>query len=97
MSCTYLIAHVDVTDPVQYEQYKQLSSAAMQAHGAQVCIRGGAVDVLEGDWHPSRLVMLKFPNETAARTFYNSKEYTMARAARSNAATMRMIVVQGID
>ncbi len=69
MPSAYVIAHVDVTNPEQYEQYKVLSSAAMKAHGAEVCVRGGAVEVLEGDWAPERLVMLKFPSVAAARTF----------------------------
>lgn len=95
MSCAYIIANVDVTDPAQYEEYKRLSTIAMQAHGAQVCIRGGKVEVLEGDWVPQRLVMLKFPSVEQARTFYNSVEYDAARKARQGAAVMRMIVVEG--
>lgn len=95
MSCAYIIANVDVTDPAQYEEYKRLSTIAMQAHGAQICIRGGKVEVLEGDWAPQRLVMLKFPSVEQARTFYNSVEYDAARKARQGAAVMRMIVVEG--
>ena len=92
----YIIAHVDVTDPQQYEQYKVLSSQAITAHGAEVCVRGGAVEVLEGDWSPARIVLLKFPDMAAARSFYDSAEYLLARQARAGAATMRMIAVQGI-
>jgi uncharacterized protein (DUF1330 family) len=45
----------------------------MKAHGAEVCIRGGKVEVLEGDWNPARFVpMLKFPSVEQARAFYNS-------------------------
>jgi uncharacterized protein (DUF1330 family) len=57
----YIIANVKVTNPTQYEEYKKFSTLAMQAHGAQVCVRGGASEVLEGDWTPDRLVILKFP------------------------------------
>jgi uncharacterized protein (DUF1330 family) len=96
MSSAYIIANVDVTDPVQYEEYKRLSSIAMQTHGAEVCIRGGKVEVLEGDWAPQRFVMLKFPSAQQARTFYNSAEYAAARKARAGAAVMRMIVVEGV-
>jgi hypothetical protein len=39
MSSAYIIANVTVTDPQQYEQYKKWSSAAIQAHGAEVCVR----------------------------------------------------------
>jgi uncharacterized protein (DUF1330 family) len=96
VSSAYIIANVRVTNPTQYEEYKKLSSAAMLAHGAQVCVRGGASEVLEGDWQPDRLVVLKFPSIEKARAFYASSEYAKARAAREGAAVMRMVVVEGI-
>jgi uncharacterized protein (DUF1330 family) len=96
MSNAYIIAHVQVTDPAQYEDYKRLSSIAMQAHGATVRVRGGKVEVLEGDWSPERVVILEFPSVDQARAFYASAEYTSARAAREGAAVMRMIVVEGL-
>ncbi|MGH8821967.1 MAG: DUF1330 domain-containing protein [Rhodoferax sp.] len=96
MSSAYIIANVTVTNTAQYEEYKKWSSAAMQVHGAQVCTRGGKVDVLEGDWHPDRVVILKFPGLDAAHTFYNSPEYGKARAVRQGAAVMRMVVVEGV-
>jgi uncharacterized protein (DUF1330 family) len=92
----YVLANVDVTDPVQYEQYKKLSTIAMQAHGAEVCIRGGKVEVLEGDWSPTRVVLLKFPTPEAARAFYDSAEYQAAKAARQGAAVMRMVLIEGV-
>ena len=95
MPSAYIIANVTVTNPEQYEEYKKLSSIAMKAHGAEVCIRGGKVEVLEGDWTPSRMVMLKFPSMEQARAFNDSVEYSAARRAREGAAAMRMIVVEG--
>jgi len=92
----YLIANVRVTDAVQYEQYKKLSTLAMQAHGAEVCVRGGTATVLEGDWSPDRIVILKFPSVDKARAFYESAEYVRARKAREGAAIMRMVVVEGL-
>ena len=91
----YIIANVRVTDAVQYEQYKKLSTLAMQAHGAEVCVRGGAMQVLEGDWQPDRMVVLKSPSVAKARAFYDSPEYAKAREARNGAAIMRMILVEG--
>jgi uncharacterized protein (DUF1330 family) len=96
MPSAYIIANVTVTNPQQYEEYKKWSSAAMQAHGAEVCVRGGKVEVLEGDWSPERLVVLKFPSVEAARRFNASPEYGRARAARQGAAVMRMVVVEGV-
>jgi len=96
MSSAYIIANVTVTNPQQYEEYKKWSSAAMQSHGVDVCARGGRVEVLEGDWSPDRLVILKFPSVEAARRFNESPEYGRARASRQGAAIMRMVLVEGV-
>lgn len=92
----YIIANVTVTNATQYDEYRRWSTAAMQAYQAEVCVRGGKVEVLEGDWAPERLVILKFASVAAARSFYDSPEYGKARAAREGAAIMRMIVVEGV-
>ena len=81
----YIIAHVQVTNPVQYEEYKKWSTAAMKTAGAEVCVRGGQVQVLEGDWAPERIVILKFPSFDAAKAFYELPEYLKAREAREGA------------
>ena len=96
MTSAYIIANVEVTNPTQYEDYKKWSSAAMQAHGAEVCVRGGKIEVLEGDWEPQRIVVLKFASVEAAKAFNDSPEYGKARASRQGAAVMRMIVVDGL-
>ncbi len=96
MPSAYILANVRVTDPQQYEQYKKLSTLAMQAHGAEVCVRGGAVQVLEGDWQPDRVVLLKFPSMEQARAFYASPEYRAAIHARQGAAVMRMVAIEGV-
>jgi uncharacterized protein (DUF1330 family) len=96
MPSAYVLANVTVTNAEQYEQYKKLSTIAMQVHGAEVCIRGGQVEVLEGDWSPSRVVLLKFPSMEKARAFYDSPEYQAAKDARQGAAVMRMVAIEGV-
>ena len=46
MPSTYILANVKVTNPTQYEEYRKWSTAAMQACGAEVCVRGGAFDFI---------------------------------------------------
>ncbi len=96
MSSAYVIASVTVTNPAQYDEYRKLSTEAMRVHGAEVCVRGGKVEVLEGDCDPGRIVVLKFPSMEAARAFYDSPEYRKARAAREGAAIMRLLAVEGV-
>lgn len=95
MSPAYIIANVNVTDPEQYEQYRLLSTAAIQHSQAQILVRGGETQPLEGQ-APSRTVILKFPSMAAAREFYDSERYKKAREARENAAEMIMYIVEGI-
>ncbi|HMN22040.1 MAG TPA: DUF1330 domain-containing protein [Ottowia sp.] len=96
MPSAYLIASVTVTHPAQYDEYRKWSTEAMRVHGAEVCVRGGPVEILEGDWDPQRTVILKFPSVAAAKAFHDSPEYRRARAAREGAAIMRMVVVEGV-
>ena len=92
----YIIANVTVTNPAQYEDYKRLSSHAMQVHGAEVCVRGGNSEILEGDWRPDRLIVLKFPSVEQAKAFNESAEYGAARRSRQGAAVMRMVLIEGV-
>lgn len=96
MTSAYIFANVDVKHPQQYEEYRRLATIAMKAHGAEVCVRGGKVEVLEGEWAPDRLVLLKFPSVEQARKFYDSAEYGEARKAREGIAVMRMVLVEGV-
>jgi uncharacterized protein (DUF1330 family) len=96
MPSAYILANVHVTNPQQYEEYRKLSSAAIQQYGAEICIRGGKVELLEGDWTPERVVLLKFPSLEAARRFNDSPEYGQARQSRQGAAVMRMVLIEGV-
>jgi uncharacterized protein (DUF1330 family) len=91
----YVIVETDITDPAQYEQYKAASPAAVQAGGGRFLVRGGELAVLEGDWHPSRLVVLEFEDLAAARDWYESEVYQEAKKLRDGAARLRMVAVQG--
>lgn len=92
----YIVADIDVTDPAAYETYKPLASAALAKYGAKVLVRGGKVEPKEGGWTPARLVVLEFPSAEQARRFYDSPEYTAARAVRMRAARSRLVIVEGV-
>ena len=92
----YVIAETDVTDPEQYEQYKAASPIAIAAGGGRFLVRGGQLVVLEGDWQPSRLVMLEFEDLEAAKRWYESEIYQETKKLREGAANFRAIAVQGV-
>jgi len=93
----YVAVQIDIHDPATYERYKELAPPSIIAHGGKYIARGGTVETLEGDWKPSRFVLLEFPSMDHARAWYHSPEYTRARAIRESCATGQMILVEGLD
>ena len=92
----YVIVETDIHDPEQYEQYKAASPAAVAGGGGRFVARGGELAVLEGDWHPSRLVILEFEDLEAAKRWYESERYQAAKKLRDGAASLRMVAVEGV-
>jgi uncharacterized protein (DUF1330 family) len=92
----YLLVTVDVTNSEKYEGYRALSGPAMAAHGGRFIVRGGKMEVLEGEWPRLRNVVIEFDSFDAAKAAYHSVEYAAARDARAGAAKLNMIVVEGV-
>jgi len=92
----YIIVETDISDPEQYELYKQASPGAVTAGGGRFIARGGEVAVLEGDWQPKRVVLLEFPDLEAAKRFYESPEYQEAKRLREGAARLNMVAIEGV-
>jgi uncharacterized protein (DUF1330 family) len=92
----FVIVETDITDPERYEQYKAASAAAIAAAGGRFLVRGGELVVLEGDWQPSRLVVVEFEDLAAAKRWHESQVYQEAKMLREGAAHLRMVAVQGV-
>jgi uncharacterized protein (DUF1330 family) len=92
----YVIVETELHDPEQYERYKEASPAAVAAGGGRFVVRGGELAVLEGDWVPSRIVILEFPDLEAAKRWYASESYQDAKKLRDGAASLNMVAVEGV-
>ena len=97
MTPAYVIADVKVSDPDQYRHYTVLTPAAVAAAGGEFVVRGGRTAVLEGNWLPTRVVVIRFESFEAAQAFYDSALYLEARSKRAGATEFfNMIIVEGI-
>lgn len=92
----YVIADVQVTDPTAYDEYRKGVPATIAAFGGRYLARGGAVEVLEGDWAPRRAVILEFPSLAQVKAWYDSPEYRLLREIRQRASNGRLVVVEGL-
>jgi uncharacterized protein (DUF1330 family) len=91
-----MIADIEVLDPVAYEEYKRLASPTPAQFGGRYIVRGAPVQVVEGDWSPKRLVVLEFPSLEQAKAWYESEEYSRAKAIRHQSARSNLIFVEGV-
>lgn len=91
----YVVYQGEVTDPGRYDEYKTKAAASIVAAGGRYLVRGGNVEVLEGDAPAGRTVVLEFPTMQAALDWYRGDEYTEIRKMREGAARARMYVVDG--
>lgn len=92
----YLIAMMNVHDGAGYAEYKEKVPAIIAKHGGKYVVRGGAVDVVEGAWPGDRVVMLEFPDYSAAQAFIADPDYQPIAAIRHNTATSHIWLVDGV-
>jgi len=91
----YIVVDAKSSDPDRMAEYRRLALSAVEKYGGRYLVRGGAYQVLEGDWHPERLVVVEFDSAERARMFYDSAEYVAARQARADCSRFDMLLVQG--
>ena len=91
----YVIAQVEVTDPEAYRDYVARAPATIARYGGEYLVRGGAFEVLEGEWNRERTVVLRFPSVEEARRWHSSPEYEGPKALRNRVALTNMVLIEG--
>jgi len=92
----YVIANIDVQDPVRYADYVKLTPGTIGPFGGKFIARGGRLEKLEGEMSANRVVVLEFPSFDQAKAWYDSENYRAARAIRQSASTGSLILVEGV-
>jgi uncharacterized protein (DUF1330 family) len=92
----YFIVDNEVTDPAGFEEYRKQVPGTFEKYGGKVLVRGGQVQMLEGDWKPKRIVVTEFLNIEQARRWYDSEEYRAVKALRLRTARGSVVLVEGV-
>ncbi|HJV56005.1 MAG TPA: DUF1330 domain-containing protein [Methylomirabilota bacterium] len=93
----YVLADVTVTDLPAMEEYRKQVPATLAKYGGRFLVRGGAHQTVEGDWKPTRLVVIEFPSLADARRWYDSEEYRAPKALRMRAGRTSVVIVDGVS
>ena len=93
----YLVLDISVHDMERYKKYTNQSPAFVEKHQGKYLVRGGAVEVVEGDWAPQRFVVIQFPSKGNAEAFVQDSEYQAIAEDRRAATISKTILVDGFE
>ena len=92
----YVIVDTLIHDPERYEEYKQLARPIAERYGGEYLVRGAEIDLIDHElWTPTRIVILRFPDRAAARSFLDSDDYAPVKAMRHEYADSTLLIVEG--
>ena len=93
----YMILDAELDDAEAYERYKEAAPQYVARHGGEYCCRGGGIDVLTGEWHPQRVVMLKFPSREAFDALMEDPDYQPWKKLRESLTTIKsQVILEGV-
>jgi len=92
----YFIFDIDVHDPAGMRAYLESVPGTLTKYGGRYIVRGGKFEVVEGNWQPTRVVMLEFPSTEQAKNWYHCEEYKDIKAARHKSARTDIVLVEGV-
>ena len=93
----YLIADFDIRDPEGFESYREGVTTIVAKHGGEFLAVGSELEVVEGNWQPHRLVLLRFPNKQAIRDFFADPGYAEVKAIRVKTSKTIAVSMDGIE
>ena len=91
----FVIIDVEITNAERYGEFMEKVTATVEAHGGKFTVRGGAFDVIEGDWTPNRLALLEFATVEDSKAWLASPEYNALNEIRTSSSNINMVVVEG--
>ena len=92
----YVLIDSEVTDEALFAEFRGRVAATIEAYGGKYLVRGGATEVIEGEWMPDRIVVVEFDNVEQARAWLNSPQYTEIKEIRTKSANASVIIVEGV-
>lgn len=95
----YILADVAVEDMEAYRDsgYLEATPKIAAKYGGVYRARGGRQELLEGDWEPTRMVMIEFPDMEKLLAFTQSEEYAPWREIRQKLAVSKIVAIDGVD
>jgi uncharacterized protein (DUF1330 family) len=92
----YVMVQYTVSNEEQYEIYRQAVVPLIEKFGGKFTVKGGKVDVLEGQPDPRPMIVFEFPSMEAIRAWWDSPEYVPIKKLREGAGIVNIWAVPGV-
>ena len=93
----YVILTEEIHDDAGMQAYEQASTAPLIEHGGKVLVVDDQPQVLEGEWHGTRTVVVEFESVDRARGWYESSSYQAVLPLRQAAAHCNVVITRGFS
>lgn len=89
-----VVARFDVKDAEKMDTYATAAGPAVLAYGGEFVAIGDKVTALVGENAMQSIAIVRFPDVTSARTWFDSPEYTACKPLREEAAEMQFTLYE---
>jgi uncharacterized protein (DUF1330 family) len=93
----YVVFTERVIDPERYAEYMAQALEPSVKHGAKPLAITDNPELLEGEWHGPRTIIVEFESLAAAQAWYHSPEYQAVILLRQGALEANGVIVEGRD
>ena len=92
----YMLVDNRVLNQEDFNEYIEKIPQVVASYGGQFLVRGGAIQVVEGDYTPERIVVVEFDSLEQANTYASSPEYLELSVIRNRSTRTSTIIVDGV-
>jgi uncharacterized protein (DUF1330 family) len=93
----YIVSRVRIHERAAMARYMAEAPATVAAFGGRYLVRGNDVQALEGAWEHERMVVVEFPDKSAALAWYGSEQYRPLRDLRQASADTVILLAEGVS
>jgi uncharacterized protein (DUF1330 family) len=90
----FVIAAETINDEALFSEYRKAVPATLEPFGGKFVVRGGNLNLLEGEWSHPRLVIIEFPSREAAEGWYKSPAYQKIIGLRHKSSAGNLVIAE---
>jgi len=93
----YFIAQLSIHDRETYTRYGDGFMEVLSRHNGKLLAVDEAHETLDGDWTCTRTVLIEFPTEEEAKSWYESEEYQSLAQHRLASSNANVVMIRGLE